>query len=156
MKRTTLATAALAVAVSAIAAAPAWAPAPRGSIQQGGLVLKKLDPSGPPSYVNEFFSPAPAPGERGGRDKLTDDVADALSVMSDPQATGGVWCPPIDDILNTATLTNTYFDISQPVNPALDDFKRTGRRSSSPRTPSGGTQGPACYPGKPCRYEPQA
>lgn len=107
-----------------VLATEAWAPAPRGSVQQAGHVLKKLDPLDPPSYPQEFFSPAPAPGEPGGRELLTDDVADAVRVMSDPEATGGVWCPPINDILNRAALTNTYFDIGQPVNPALDDFKK--------------------------------
>jgi hypothetical protein len=107
-----------------VVATEAWAPAPRGSIQYVGLVLKKLDPTQPPSYVNEFFAPPPAPGEPGGRELLTDDVADAARVMSDPEATGSVWCPPINDIRNLAAGTSAYFDISQPSNPALEDFKK--------------------------------
>jgi hypothetical protein len=107
-----------------VLASQAWAPASRGSIQQAALVLKKLDLSQPPSYPNEFFTPQPAPGEKGGREKLTDDVSDALRIMADPQATGGVWCPSINDILLIALGTNTYFDISQPSNPALEDFKK--------------------------------
>lgn len=105
-------------------ASQAWAPAPRGSIQQAGLVLKKLDLSQPPSYPQEFFTPPPAPGEKGGRETLTDDVADALRIMGDPMATGGVWCPSINDILILATGTVTYFDITYVSNPALDDFKK--------------------------------
>ena len=107
-----------------VLASQAWAPASRGSIHQAGLVLKKLDLSQPPSYPNEFFTPPPAPGEKGGREKLTDDVSAALRIMGDPMATGGVWCPSINDILALAVGTNTYFDISQPSNPALEDFKK--------------------------------
>lgn len=110
--------------VALVLVSEAWAPAPRGSIQQVGQVLKKLDLSQPPSYPNEFFTPPPAPGEPGGREKLMDDVSDALRIMADPLATGGVWCPSIDDILFLASGTNTYFDISQPSNPALEDFKK--------------------------------
>jgi len=45
--------------------------------------------------------------------------------MADP--TNGdpmTWCTGISDILNLATLTTAYFDIGQPNNPALDDFKK--------------------------------
>jgi hypothetical protein len=110
--------------VALVLASEAWAPAPRGSIQQAGLVLKKLDLSQPPSYPQEFFSPPPAPGEMGGRERLSNDVSGALRIMGDPQATGGVWCPSINDILNLATGTVTYFDITYVSNPALDDFKK--------------------------------
>ena len=98
--------------------------APRGSVQQAGLVLKKLDPIDPPSYPNEFFMPPPAPGEKGGRERLTDDVARCVRVMSDPVATNGVWCESIDNILVLATGTSAYFDISQGSNPALEDFEK--------------------------------
>jgi hypothetical protein len=39
--------------------------------------------------------------------------------MAMPGATTDNYCPPIHNILNLATLTNMYFDISQTPNPAL-------------------------------------
>jgi hypothetical protein len=96
----------------------ALAPAPRGSIQYAGLVLKKLDATSPPSYPNEFFT---------DREALSKDVETVVRIMTDPARSEG-WCGPITDILNLATGTNTYFDISQSVNPALDDFKKDWMR----------------------------
>ncbi|MGH7802509.1 MAG: hypothetical protein ACREOW_18120 [Thermodesulfobacteriota bacterium] len=53
------------------------------------------------------------------------DVEDVLRIMADPSNGDPVtWCMGINDILNLATLTNTYFDIDQTNNPALDDFKK--------------------------------
>lgn len=123
MKRFYCALFAVALVVPALAA-PTSAVAPRGSIQQAGHVLKKLDVTSPPSYPQEFFSPPPAPGEMGGRERLSDDVADALRVMAETTSTAADYCPPINDILDLATLTTTYFDITRTPNPALDDFKK--------------------------------
>lgn len=103
-------------------------PASRESIQVAGLVLKKLDLLQPPSYPTEFFTPPPSPGEIGGRERLTDDVADAVRIMSDPLSTGRAeYCPPINDIWNLATLTNAYFEIGQSSNPALEEFRTDWR-----------------------------
>ena len=53
------------------------------------------------------------------------DVADVVRIMADPvNGDPMTWCTGISDILNLATLTTAYFDISQPNNPALDDFKK--------------------------------
>jgi hypothetical protein len=94
----------------------AEASAPRGTTQYAGLVLNKLDTISPPSYTNDFF---------WDRDLLSRDVEAVLRLMTDPLNNDSMtWCMGISDILNFATLTTAYFDISQPNNPALDDFKK--------------------------------
>ncbi|MGH7799607.1 MAG: hypothetical protein ACREOW_03135 [Thermodesulfobacteriota bacterium] len=106
----------LRLAVILVVAFASMAPAPKGSIQVAGQVMKKLDPIDPPSYTDDFFR---------DRDLLHRDVSAVVRIMADP-ANGDpmTWCTGISDILNLATLTNTYFDIGQPNNPAFDDFKK--------------------------------
>ena len=104
------------LAVILVVAFATMASAPRGAAQYAGLVLKKLDIVDPPSYTDDFFR---------DRIQLTFDVSDVITLMADPFNNDPMtWCTGISDILNLATLTNTYFDIGQPNNPALDDFKK--------------------------------
>ena len=91
--------------------------ATRSALQYVELVMRKLDRTAPPGYPDEGFSTE-------GRARLSDDVALVAGVMSTPGATAADYCPPSAAILNRATTTIAYFDVTRKPNPALTDFVR--------------------------------